>query len=107
MHPHVFLASDHGNMECTGISRPSEEITADVRGERVWVYRNAELRSRIKSQFPKTVEWPSIGLPDDYLPLIANGRYGFISIGEALVAHGGILLDEVVVPFVEIRRRMQ
>lgn len=104
---HVFLTSDHGNVECTGIGRPSEGITADVRGERVRVYRNAELRSRIKLQFPKTVEWPSIGLPDDYLPLIANGRYGFISTGEALVAHGGILLDEVVVPFVEIRRRMQ
>lgn len=103
----VFLASDHGNMECVGIGRPSEGTIADVRGERVRVYRNAELRSQVRSQYPDTLEWPTIGLPDDYLPLLANGRYGFISTGETLVSHGGISIDEVVVPLVEVKRRTQ
>ena len=103
----VFLVSDHGNVECVGIGRPSEGTIADVRGERVRIYRNAELRSLSRSQYPDTLEWPTIGLPDDYLPLLANGRYGFISAGATLVSHGGISLDEVVVPLVEVKRRMQ
>ena len=103
----VFVTSDHGNVQCTGIGRPSEGAVADVRGERVRVYRSAALRSLSKSQFPDTVEWPTIGLPDDYLPLLASGRYGFVSTGNTLVAHGGMLLDEVIVPFVEVKRRAQ
>jgi len=103
----VFLGSDHGNLECVGIGGLSEGTIADVRGERVRIYRNAELRSSSRSRYPDTLEWPTIGLPDDYLPLLANGRHAFISRDKTLVSHGGISLDEVVVPLVEVKRRRQ
>ncbi len=103
----VFLTSDHGNVESTGIGRPLEGAVADVRGERVRVYPSAELRSLTKAQFPDTLEWPAIGLPDGYLPLLAARRYGFVPVGETVVSHGGISLEEVVVPFVEVKRGKQ
>jgi hypothetical protein len=101
----VVLTSDHGNIEAVGIGRPSEGAVADLRGERVRVYPDRILRAGIKTQFPNAVEWPPLGLPEDYLPLIAPGRSAFIREGERIVAHGGISLEEVIIPFIRIQRR--
>ena len=47
--------------------------------------------------------WNSTGIPDEYFPLLAPAREAFTTGGCRTVAHGGISLEEVVVPFVEIR----
>jgi len=101
----VVLTSDHGNIEAVGIGRPSEGAVADLRGERVRVYPDRILRTGVKTQFPNTIEWPPLALPEDYLPLIAPGRSAFIREGERIVGHGGISLEEVVIPFIRIERR--
>ena len=100
----VYLASDHGNIEAKGIGRPAEGAIAELRGERVRVYSDARLRSQVKEQFPESIEWPSIGLPDDYLALIASNRTAFVKSGEHVVSHGGISVEELIVPFVHINR---
>jgi len=107
LHDHgfqVYLASDHGNIEAKGVGRPMEGAVADLRGERVRVYSDWNLRARIKKQFPEAIEWPPIGLPEDYLPLIAPLRRAFVQAGEILVCHGGISLEELLVPLVKIER---
>jgi hypothetical protein len=50
------------------------------------------------------IEWPTIGVPEDYLALIAPARRAFITEGRQTVAHGGVCLEEVIVPFVSITR---
>lgn len=100
----VYLSSDHGNVEAEGIGRPAEGIIVDLGGERVRVYRDAVLRSRIRARFPDALEWKPVGLPEDYLPLIAPGRHAFVQQGRRIVGHGGITLEELIVPFVEIVR---
>jgi len=101
----VFLTSDHGNIEARGIGSPREGAVADVRGERVRVYPDAMLRAQIKRQFPDALEWPPIGLPENYLPLIASGRTAFVQSDKTVVAHGGISLEELIVPFVQVERQ--
>ena len=101
----VFLTSDHGNVETKGCGRPAEGAVADLRGERVRVYPDQSLRARVKERFPDAIEWPPIGLPDDYLALIAPERLSFVRETESPMAHGGITLEEVVVPFVQIGRK--
>ena len=98
----VFLTSDHGNVEGQGCGRPSEGAIADLRGERVRVYSDPILRSRVKENFPSAIEWPALGLPENYLALLAPGRLAFIHEGECIVGHGGISLEEVIVPMVKI-----
>ncbi len=98
----VFLTSDHGNIEATGIGRPSEGAIADLRGERVRVYPDQILRAKVKAQFPNAIEWSPLGLPEEYLPLLAPGRQAFIRPGERIVGHGGISLEELIVPFIHI-----
>ena len=100
----VFLTSDHGNVEAEGCGRPAEGAIADVRGERARIYPDAALRSRVKERFPDAIEWPGPGLPEDCLALLAPGRTAFVREGERIVGHGGVSLEEVVVPMVEIER---
>jgi hypothetical protein len=100
----VVVTADHGNVEGTGIGKPNVGATADERGERVHVFRDALLRSNTLAKFPGTLEWPSIGLPDDYLALIAPPLRAFISEGKRTVAHGGICIEEAIVPFVTVAR---
>jgi hypothetical protein len=101
----VFLTADHGNIETKGCGRPAEGSVADLRGERVRVYPDQSLRAGVKERFPDAIEWPPIGLPDDYLALIAPDRLAFVRETDSPVAHGGVTLEEVVVPLVEIERK--
>lgn len=100
----VFLTSDHGNIEAEGRGRPSEGVVADVRGERARIYPDEVLRSRVQEQFPDAIAWPANGLPDDCLALLAPARSAFVREGERIVGHGGVALEEVVVPWIRIER---
>lgn len=98
----VWLTSDHGNIEARGCGRPAEGAIADVRGERVRIYTDQILRSKIKRAFAHAIEWPPVGLPEGFLPLLAPGRSAFIPEGACTVAHGGISIEEMIVPLVRV-----
>ncbi|MEW6742174.1 MAG: BREX-3 system phosphatase PglZ [Planctomycetota bacterium] len=101
----AYLTADHGNIEAEGCGCPDEGAAAEYRGQRVRVYNDESLRRRVHEAFPEAVAWPTIGLPNGYLPLIAPGRRAFIRPGERVVGHGGITVEEVIVPLVCIERK--
>ena len=101
----VFLTSDHGNVETRGCGAPKEGSVADLRAQRVRIFSDPTLRSRVAQRNPDALEWSTSGLPEDYLALLAPGRRSFVRESERPVAHVGITLEEVVVPFVEIERQ--
>ena len=103
----VWLTSDHGNIECTGKGRPSEGVIAEKRGERVRVYPTPELRSQVASRFTFAHEWQPTGLPPGYFPLVAGNRDAFVKTGDSIVGHGGIAIEEVIVPLVEFERKQR
>lgn len=108
LHDHnfqVWLTSDHGNIECRGRGRPSEGAIAETRGERARIYPTPELRSRIASEFAFAHEWHSESLPPKYYPLLAGGTDAFLTLDAVTVGHGGISMEEVIVPFVKIERK--
>lgn len=98
----VYITSDHGNVEAAGCGRPKEGVLAEIRGERVRIYSEDILRSRVASTFPDALCWKPLGLPEDFLPLLAPLRRAFVPDGQRTVAHGGITLEEMVVPFVRV-----
>jgi hypothetical protein len=102
---HIYLTSDHGNVEATGCGRPAEGAVADLHGQRVRVYSDVILRSKVKERFAAALEWEPIGLPNDYLPLIAGGRQAFVGEADHIVSHGGISVEEIIVPLIEVERR--
>jgi hypothetical protein len=58
----------------------------------------------IFKRFPDAIAWPPFGLPENFLPLLAPNRSAFISEGKRVVGHGGISIDELIVPYVQVRR---
>ncbi|MEA1969759.1 MAG: BREX-3 system phosphatase PglZ [Thermodesulfobacteriota bacterium] len=101
----VWLTSDHGNIECKGMGFPSEGVIAETRGERVRVYPTTELRGKVAQNFPGTTNWYPVGLPSEYYPLIANGTDAFVNKGKTIVTHGGISIEEVIVPLIKFEKR--
>lgn len=103
----VYLTSDHGNIEAEGCGRPAEGAVADLRGERVRIYPDAALRRKVKERFPAALEWDAIGLPEDYLALLAPARQAFVQEKLRIVSHGGISVEELIVPLVQVERKSQ
>ena len=101
----VYLTSDHGNVEAEGCGRPAEGAVADLRGERVRIYPDAVLRGKVKERFPAALEWGTVGLPEDYLALLAPARQAFVQEKQRAVSHGGVSVEELIVPLIQIERR--
>ena len=98
----VYITADHGNVASTGMGAPKEGVLVETAGKRARIYDNPSFREEAMSQFPDTVAWPSIGLPPDRHALLPSGLRAFTHEGKEVVSHGGIALEEVIVPFVRL-----
>jgi hypothetical protein len=103
----ICLISDHGNIEAKGCGSPAEGAVADLRGQRGRIYPDAILRRNVKERFPAALEWEPVGLPDDYLALLAPARQASVQEEKRIVSHGGISVEELIVPLVQIERRVE
>lgn len=99
---HIYVTADHGNVEAVGVGRPSEGVIAETRGERVRVYRSEALLADSAAAYPTTVRVDTPGLPANFLPLFAGGRTAFVPVGDQVVVHGGVSVEELIVPFVKV-----
>ena len=102
---HIYLTADHGNVESTGVGRPNQGVIAEARGERVRVYRSEPLLADSAAEISKTattVRLDIAGLPANFMPLFSGGRTAFVPVGEQVVAHGGVSIEELIVPFVKV-----
>ncbi len=100
----VYLTADHGNVAATGIGDPREGVLVEQKGQRVRVYDRSEYLEEVAGRFPDAVRWPNYGLPAARHALLAGGLQAFTTVGASVVSHGGIALEEVLVPFVTITR---
>ena len=97
----IHLTSDHGNVDAIGIGRLNQGVLSELRGERVRIYRSDDLAASVPENLD-TVRFDLAGLPSDFLPVYPNGRGAFTGVGEHIVAHGGMSVEELIVPFVRI-----
>jgi len=100
----ITLSADHGNIHGKGIGKPNAGVVPDERGERAHVFGDELTRADVAKSFPEAIEWPQIGLPDDYRALLAPRRGAFIAKERETIGHGGIAMEEVIVPFVKLTR---
>lgn len=97
----TWITSDHGNLPTLASSVPREGQTVERAGTRVRIYPNAILRDQSAEHGEI---WDPPGLPTEsagYFPLFAPGRSGYHT-GASRVSHGGISLDEVIVPVARV-----
>lgn len=102
----VYITSDHGNKESVGIGSIREGILADTRGERVRIYDSYVIRERAAEKY-SSLKWKEAGLPDNYFVLLAKSNEAFVKEAEIVVSHGSASMEEVVVPFIKVKKRMK
>jgi hypothetical protein len=101
----LFIASDHGHVEAAGVGAPSEGLVAQTRGKRVRIYKDRLAALRVQNAFAETIIWDNDGLlPDQMSALMPEGRNAFAPNGEVVVTHGGVSIDEVIVPFIQVTK---
>jgi hypothetical protein len=101
----IWLTADHGNVECTGVGNPDTGSLTEERSERALVFSYKNLRDATAAKFPTAVQWGEAGLPDTYFPLVAANFAAFTGAGKQTLSHGGISIEEMVVPFVRLERK--
>lgn len=97
----VCLTADHGNLEAIGSGKINQGVLAEKRGERTRIYSNETLqKATLGEQVDCAFALDTAFVPDGKFPVFAKGRRAFVKEGDIVVAHGGISLDEVIVPWV-------
>lgn len=103
----IFVTADHGNIEARGGGKVAQGVLAETRGERVRLYSDQALYQSTLTQLQaRSMPGATTGLPDGQYPLYAAGRTAFVTEGDVIVAHGGPCIEEVIVPFVQVSRRL-
>ncbi|QDU47374.1 PglZ domain protein [Symmachiella dynata] len=96
----VFMTADHGNIAAKGVGKPDDGVLPEVTGKRARLYESDSLRAQAKADIPASLEWSGVGLPSDRFALLPEGLSAFTFKDKNVVSHGGIALEEIIVPFV-------
>lgn len=99
----VFITADHGNTEARGVGRPDVGAIPDETGTRAIVFPDENTRDAIVAS-NSAIAWNGVGLPAAMYVALAAGRGAFASPNAVVRSHGGVSIDEALVPFVRIGR---
>jgi PglZ domain len=97
----TYITSDHGNKESVGIGKVKQGSLVETKGERARIYSNPVFRDDAATQY-SSVRWPNYGFSDDRHFLVAESGEAFVTKGQHIVSHGGISIEEVIVPFIKV-----
>jgi len=97
----VYLTSDHGNTPCAGVGGFRSGVEMETRSMRMAVLKDFAEGNALLTE--NTTEYPGTYLDKSFRYFICKNGISFDSKGKSVMTHGGISLDEVVVPFVRIR----
>jgi hypothetical protein len=101
----VFLASDHGHCAAVGFGSPAEGLMAHSRGRRARLYTDRRAAEQTHMSYNDTIVWSDDGLlPNNVYAVMPTGRQAFAEFSTIVITHGGITLDEVIVPLIEITK---
>jgi hypothetical protein len=101
----VSLTSDHGHVAARGMGQPQEGVVVTTRSKRARLYPHETFARHVQASFAQTTLWYDDGLlPNNIWVLMPHHGAAFAPAGQLVVSHGGITLDETIVPFIEIEQ---
>lgn len=99
----VYITADHGNTLCNGIGRlVGAGVDIETKSHRMVVLKDFADKTKLADRFG-LIEYPKYYLPKEYDYLICNTDASLDNSGEQVMTHGGMTIDEVVVPFIKIK----
>lgn len=99
----VYISADHGNTTRRGMGKlMSSGVETETKSRCMMVLKGFADKESIKEKYG-LLEFPRTYLPKDYDYLICDIGDSFDVKGEEVMSHGGISIDECVVPFIMIK----
>ena len=99
----VYITADHGNTPCTGLGKlMGTGVEVETKSRRMIVLKDFADKAGLIEKY-ELIDYPKYYLPKEYDYLICDVGDSFDAKGDDVMTHGGITLDEVVVPFIKIR----
>jgi hypothetical protein len=75
-------------------------VKPETTGKRARIYESQTFRQQANDQIPESLQWSNVGLPPERYALLPEGLSAFTFKDKKVVSHGGIALEEIIVPFV-------
>lgn len=99
----VYITADHGNTPCTGLGKlMGTGVETETKSRRMLVLQNFADKAGLMQKYG-LIEYPKYYLNKAFDYLICNVGDSFDAKGEEVMTHGGISIDEVIVPFIKIK----
>lgn len=99
----VYITADHGNTICTGLGKlMGTGVEVETKSRRMVALKDFADKAGLIEKHG-LIEYPKYYLPKEYDYLICDVGDSFDAKGDDVMTHGGITLDEVVVPFIKIK----
>ena len=99
----VYITADHGNTTRRGMGKlMSSGIETETKSRCMLVLKGFADKDSTKEKYD-LLEFPKTYLPKEYDYLICDVGDSFDAKDEDVMSHGGISIDECVVPFIKIK----
>ncbi len=99
----VYITADHGNTTRRGMGKlMSTGVETETKSRCMLVLKGFADKDGMKTKYG-LLEFPRIYLPKEYDYLICDVGDSFDAKGEDIMSHGGISIDECIVPFIKIK----
>ena len=104
----VTVTGDHGHVEAIGAGNPREGVLASTRSKRTRLYTSLELAQNAAARLPDTIIIDNRWLcPREVFPIVPLRRIAYATEGERVVTHGGLTVEEMIVPLITLTRQDQ
>lgn len=99
----VYITADHGNTPRRGMGKlMTTGVETETKSRCMLVLKDFADKAGIKEKYG-LLEFPKIYLPKEYDYLICDVGDSFDAKGVDVMSHGGISIDECIVPFIIIK----
>ena len=99
----VYISADHGNTLCKGMGKLiNTGVETETKSHRMIVLRDIADKEALKSKYD-LIDFPKYYLFKEFDYLICKNNCSFDAKNAIVMSHGGITIDEVMVPFIKIR----
>lgn len=99
----IYLTSDHGNTLCTGLGVVRGiGVEVETKSKRMLILKDFAQNDNLINSF-NLIEYPGYFLNKQYKYYICRTGTSFDVKDSIVMTHGGISIDEVVIPFIKIK----
>lgn len=99
----IYISADHGNAPSVGMGKLiGTGVEIETKSKKMIVLQNFADKENLLQKY-RLIDYPKYYLQKDFDYLICNTGDSFDATGDCVITHGGISIDEVIVPFIKIK----